>query len=304
MKRYLAPILCFTPLLGQSEGRLADFFETKQVVVKIDMPATQQGIDLYPQRSPALDLKSYQSRLKQFGVALRSGDSVMVTKVHMKDKAIEFQLGGGGYGTLWDDTDTSVPVVNQDKSRAEKDLENQVRAETNADRKRQLQRELDDMRRRRERDIARDQAAAAQTAVLKKERIESKRLQGGSRFNIRYEPRIPSDLTPEGIMGVLAQYLSFPPENFGGTPAVTRAQPSAAPGTAVPEAAPAEGASGAIKKGMTRQQVEALLGEPAEMTNKTQDGMKFTSCTYQQKDSVIKADFVDGVLVRYSIASQ
>ena len=80
-------------LAGQSPEAVSGFFEGKQVIVKLDMPGTQQGVDIYPQRPQALDLKSYSSRIKKFGTALRNGDSVMVTKVKVKDNNIEFQLG-------------------------------------------------------------------------------------------------------------------------------------------------------------------------------------------------------------------
>lgn len=55
-----------------------------------------------------MDMKSYASRMKESGTSLRNGDSVLISKVKVKDKSIELQLGGGGYGTFGDDTDTSV----------------------------------------------------------------------------------------------------------------------------------------------------------------------------------------------------
>jgi hypothetical protein len=46
-------------------------------------------------------------RIKEFGTALDVGQQVMVTKVVIKgDSHIEFQLGGGGFGTLFDDAGT------------------------------------------------------------------------------------------------------------------------------------------------------------------------------------------------------
>ena len=95
-------------LHAQNAASLSQFFEGKQVVVQLDMPASQTGVDIYPQRPTPIDLGSYQSRLKQYGTSLRNGDSVMITKIKVKPKSIEFQLGGGGYGTFWDDTDTSA----------------------------------------------------------------------------------------------------------------------------------------------------------------------------------------------------
>ena len=70
------------------------------------MPGSQQGIDIFPQRNNMLDAKAYGKRMKSFPIALHNGDAVMVTTVKVKDKLIEFQLGGGGFGTFGDDTDT------------------------------------------------------------------------------------------------------------------------------------------------------------------------------------------------------
>jgi hypothetical protein len=35
-------------LTGQSPEAVSSFFEGKQVTVKLDMPGTQQGVDIYP----------------------------------------------------------------------------------------------------------------------------------------------------------------------------------------------------------------------------------------------------------------
>lgn len=287
-------------LAGQDSGGLGRFFETKQVSVKIDMPATQQGVDVYPQRTPALDLNSYSKRLKQFGTALHAGDSVMITKVRVKNKVIEFQLGGGGYGTFTDDTDDSVYIPSSDKSRREKDLENQINAETNPDTKKKLRRELDDLRDSRERRDQRDRALAVEASQAKKQRIDTKRLQGGSRFNIRYDPAIPADaLTPDAVMSALGEYLSFPETSFQNRPSAA----GIAGAALVQTPAPAEsGAS--LRKGLTRSEMESLFGKAEHVSETSQNGMKLTTCTFQSKDSTIHADFVNDVLVKYTVASR
>src|SRR4029453_8388940 len=165
----------------------------KSVVVKLDMPATQEGIDVYPDARRAIDFAQYSARLKNTGVAIRNGESVMITKIRVKEKLIEFQLAGGGYGTFGDDTG-SVTAVTVPKSNREKDLEQMVKSETNADRKRRLQRELDDLRNERAREDARNKAVAASAGEANKARIATKRLQGGSRFNIRYAEGVPRGL--------------------------------------------------------------------------------------------------------------
>src|SRR5271170_6491072 len=58
---------CASSAAAQNPDALSNFFEGKQVVVKIDMPGTQKGVEIYPERPQPLDAKSYGDRLKQFG---------------------------------------------------------------------------------------------------------------------------------------------------------------------------------------------------------------------------------------------
>lgn len=316
----MSPSVClFTSLgilyagvaLAQEPGPLNTFFEGKQVTVRMDMPGTQEGVDIYPQRPQPLDFNSYTKRIKKYGTALRNGDTVMITKVKVKDKGIEFQLGGGGYGTITDDTDTSPHFTSSDKSGREKDLEDQLSRETDPNKRRSLQRRLDDARADRERRNRRDQEAAQDAAESKKSRIDAKRLGGGSRFNIRYDSKLQaSEITPQTIMAVLSQYVVFPPESFGGSgpgdrPGGTGTESLQAAPPAVGPSAPAPtGSAVSLTKGMTLAQVEALYGQPLSQEVRDQDGLKVTLCVFQGKDSTIKADFVNGVLVQYTVSSR
>jgi hypothetical protein len=287
---------------AQDPGGLAAFFEGKQVVVKMDMPGTQQGVDIYPQRPQPLDLKSYSGRVKKFGVAIRNGDSVMITKIKVKDNNIEFQLAGGGYGTFGDDTDTSAHFTPADKSSREKDLENRLKTETDPDRRRSLQRELDRVRSDRQRrdDFAR--AAAENAAESKKARIDGKRIQGGSRFNLHFDSRNLGDsLTPQLVMTALAQYVAFPPEAF---PPSVEPSPAVTSASKPPEPAVGPDSAKQLKKGQTTEQVESLLGQPAETHKRSENGLEITSLSFQGKDVIIRADFVNGVLVQYSMSSR
>src|SRR6266498_4413660 len=124
MTRLLVPLcllaLSSLPASAQSESELRDFFEGKSVVVKLDMPATQEGVDVFPDARRAIDFAQYSARVKTTGIAIRNGESVLVTKIRVKDKLIEFQLAGGGYGTFGDDTG-SVYVPSVSKSKRERD---------------------------------------------------------------------------------------------------------------------------------------------------------------------------------------
>ena len=47
-----------------------------------------------------MDWKDYSGRIKQFGTAIRKGDTARVTAIVVKKDMIEFQLDGGGFGTF------------------------------------------------------------------------------------------------------------------------------------------------------------------------------------------------------------
>jgi hypothetical protein len=89
--------------LAQNESALRAAFEGKSLTVKVDMPATSKGVDVFPQESMPGQLARDGQPDEEFGTALKPGQQVMITKVVVKkDSHIEFQLGGGGWGTFGD----------------------------------------------------------------------------------------------------------------------------------------------------------------------------------------------------------
>ena len=138
------------PAHAQDESALKAFFEGKRVTVTIDMPGTSDGIDVQADSARPLDYPRYGDRLKTYGTAIRAGDSAIVTLVKVKKDLIEFQLSGGGFGTFGDDTSTSVSIPLLEKSTREKALEKAVREEDNPRRRRELERDLYELRERRE----------------------------------------------------------------------------------------------------------------------------------------------------------
>lgn len=294
--RTLLLAVCLTlsaagPACAQSEAQLRDYFEGKPVTVKIDMPGTSDGIDVFPDARRPIDMEEYSRRIKASGVAIHSGETVMITKVHVKDNLVEFQLAGGGFGTFGDDTSTSVYVPSVSKSRREKELERAVKDEHDSGRRRRLQHELDEVRAEREREDANNQAAAATAQEAKTARIADERLRGGSRFNIHYEDGVPAGLGPDGVMRTLADYVDF------------AAAPDAADAPVAAGPAPAGGGSG-LRKGMTMAEVEDVLGRPEKSAERQEGSLKVVAATYSLDDQRVTAEFVEGVLVRYSITSK
>jgi hypothetical protein len=281
---------------AQSEAALKDYFEGKSVTLKLAMPGTESGVDIYPADPKPLDYPRYADRLKENGTAIRAGQRAMVTKIRVKSDHIEFQLDGGGYGTMGDDTSPDVSVPSAEKSKRERNLEGELKRETDPDRRREIKEELDDLRKDREREDARNRAEVADATEQKRENIRQRRLEGGSRFNLRYRDALPvSALTPEGLKTALAEYVSFD----GDGPAELAGLPM----TNVPSASPAAG-PGLPRKGMSVQEVEAVLGAPVDSAERKEGKLTVVTRSYRTPSGRMTAEFVEGVLIRYSITSE
>jgi hypothetical protein len=285
----LLPFYAF-PLTAQSEAVLRDYFEGRSVTLKQPMPGTEEGVDVFPGTSRPLDYPRYAKRLKEHGTAIRSGESAVVTKIKVKSKHIEFQLDGGGYGTMGDETSSNVSTEAAPKTRREKNLEAEIKRETDPVQKRAMREEIDDLRREREREDARNRSAVAEAEEHRKQNIRQRRLEGGSRFNVRYQDQLPADaLSPASVMAALADYVDF---------GELRREPEA-------EGQPVSSArSGLLRKGMMLQDVNAMVGNPVNKTQRKEGTLNVQTVQYSTADGRITADFVEGVLVRYTITSE
>jgi hypothetical protein len=293
--------------LGAENGSaaIASYFTGKQVVVKVDMPGTQKGIDLRFNKSTPMDWKEYSSRLKQFGPAIRKGDVVRVTAVVVKNDIIEFQLDGGGFGTFGDDTTTSVTAKPLDKSDYEKDLEKQISDTTDEDRKRSLQRDLDRERSRRERQDASNESDAKIASEMKAQKVADNRMRGGSRFNLRWSGSIPADqLTPEAVMKLLADYIDFTGQQAAGA-ALSAQTVAAAPSQSLGSNSPTGSPTAQLKRGMKMDEVTTLLGQGRQLSESaSSEGLKTQVYEYLPGDRCVEVTYVDGLVVRYAISSR
>jgi hypothetical protein len=283
--------------LAQNEEALRSFFEGKHVVVKMDMPGDVSGVEISPEAERPVDYRALGSELKSYGAALHKGDETMVTKVHLKGKSIEFQLGGGGYGTFGDVmAEPSTPSTYVGKSQRERDLEDERKNTNDPDQIRWINRELDALQRQRARESAQLKGQAAAVDMSKDAQRLVKRSQAGSRFNLLYKKAVPPEAkTPEGLMAALGEYVDFSP---GAPPAQVREQEN--PG-------PAQGASDpvtALKKGMSEAEVDQVLGQPASKEIKEVEGMKVANCTYLPQSMKVSARFVNGVLTEFTLSSR
>jgi hypothetical protein len=77
MRNFLA--ICFISGLfvatasAQSERTLIRYFEGKQVTLRIAIPRTSRGVDVYPERAQPLDIREYTERLSESGALYNRG---------------------------------------------------------------------------------------------------------------------------------------------------------------------------------------------------------------------------------------
>ena len=290
----LALCLLTSPLHAQSEPALRDQFEGRAVTLKLAMPGTEDGVDVYPGTEKPLDYPRYASRLKNFGTAIKSGQSALVTKLKVKSNLIEFQLDGGGYGTMGDETSSNVNVSSAPKTKREQNLEGELRRETDPARKRAMKEELDELRKEREREDARNRATVAEAQEHKKENIRQRRIEGGSRFNLRYRDGVPqSALTREAVMKALAEYVDFEETKVASSPSPLNS----------PEKEPAAPASRLPRKGMLLEEADALLGTHKSTSQRAEGKLKVVTRSYAMDGGRVTAEFVEGVLIRYTVTS-
>jgi len=265
------------PAAAQDESALRSFFEGQRVTVTIDMPGTSDGVDLQVDSPRPLDYQRYGDRLKAYGPAIRADESATVTLVKVKKDVIEFQLGGGGFGTFNDDSSTSVSIPLLQKSAREKSLEKEARDEENPRRRRNLERQLDELRTRREVENRRIEALKAEAEERRKERIADQRLRGGSRFNLRYDDGVPGGITPREVMAALAPYV-----NFSALTTDDRRVDDSVP-----------------RKGMMRAEAEGIFGSPITSSEHQEGSLNVVTLVFNRRGERITADFVEDVLVRY-----
>ena len=298
------------PGFGQGDpSSLEAYFTGKQVVVKLDMPGSQKGVDLKYNKPVPMDWNDYSSRIKTYGIALHKGEVARITKFVVKNDMIELQLNGGGFGTAGDDSNTTVSANLMPKSQYEKDLEKQISGTTDAAKKRDLQRDLDRERSRRERQDAASRNDAMIASQIKAQQVGDRRLTGGSRFNLRWQGSIPSDYrNPDSVMQLLAEYVDFDSNHAG---------PMAAPVTAprreyAPMPAPSAGMSNdgspattRLKRGMRLDEVSNLLGRGRFVSETmSNEGLKTQVYEYLTADSIVAVTYVEGMVVRYAINSR
>lgn len=286
-KSVVATISLFSAVaFAQSEAALRSYFEGRQVVVKMDMPATKYGVDVNGLGGD-INYSEYARRLKRYGTSIRKGDSTLVTRVKVKERLIEFQLGGGGYGTLGDETGSGSTYVSTGKTEREKNLERDLKNEKDERKRREMKGRLDELRRDRQREEALLHAAAEQAEELRRANIQRKAAEGGSRFNIVFPSgTATANTTPEAIMAALSRVVEFPEAESRSAVENKKDEPASVT---------------SIRKGMTSATVHGLLGAPASSQKSKEGSLQMTVETFKAHDGTVEVRFVEDVVVMYSV---
>jgi hypothetical protein len=286
-----------TPAAAQTEAQLRQAFEGQYVVVRMEMPASHRGVDLNPAREPAVDFSTYSARLREFGVALREGDRVLVTAVRVKKKNIEFHLGGGGYG-VWGDDSGYVYVPSADKTRREKDLEKRIKDERDPERRRRMKRELDDLKddRHPEKRYLEEQ---------KKSEIADKRLDAGSRVNVWLgeERLVGGAPTPAELRRMLAPIIDF----GGDGPRLTSNSREVERRDDDRRGPPPPSSSGSVddlRRGLGSDEVHDLLGKPVRSKAGKQGELATLTEWYERGDRITEVTYAAGVVIKFSTSSK
>lgn len=280
--------LLAAPLWAQDEDALARALEGKSVVVSVDMPGADDGVDVWPWADSKVDYSELGDRTRRFGVAIEKGASAMITKIRVRKKEIEVQLDGGGYSGP-----NGAPYMSTSvrKSQREKDLEDDLKVTTDPSRKKQVRNQLRDVQGRRRREETRLKAEAEQARILREAEIRELRLRSGSRFNLRFEDRVQAEAaTEEAVLAALSGLATFG-ESGGATTGVT-----AAPRR---EANPM-----ALQKGMSEQDVQSLFGAPSDRSQSEAAGLTIVASRYEFDGGVVTAKFAEGALVSWKMESR
>ena len=289
--------LVASPVRAQDETALKNAFMGRQVAIRVDLPASHKGVDLRFERAIPFDLKENSDRIREHDAALRAGDVIPVTYIKVKGDLIEFHLGGGGFN--WFTESSTKSATSSTKTVRETDLEKEIRNETDRDRKRRLERELDDLRRDRQSRDDREKRDVDDYNQRARDRDMDRALRSGSRFNLRFKKNVPADaLTPEGLERYLDPWVDF--SGRAGRKALSSSSSSTSSSSTSSTRSASQNRD--WRKGTPRREMEEALGKARREKSCPGDdsGLDCRIATFEDGGDEIEATFVEGVLVRFS----
>ncbi|MEQ1645164.1 MAG: hypothetical protein ABL959_17070 [Pyrinomonadaceae bacterium] len=195
-----------------SELRIKKALEGRHVLVKMDMPAVENGVEmLFDEAEVSFDQAGYNKLVKQYGVSLKKGHRARITDVRISNKGIEIDLDGGGSpGRDWVVGGLRLvepaPVPKSDR---ELDLERQVMNESAATSFART--ELDYERQQRNTLDERNRQAYERVSSFRTDQIEKNRKEWGSKIVIVVRSNKMGSVTLGHMARSLSKYCELLP---------------------------------------------------------------------------------------------
>src|SRR5262245_23838852 len=198
--------------------------EGTRVIVRVDLPAYMDGVDIDGADGRLLDEAKYQHKLEKWGAAYLAGDTAVISKVKFGSKHIQVLLGAGGYGS-WKSLGVSDAVAGMVVTQKESGIRERQRDVEQRDRDFKHSEESGTTDQREAVDIERHRLNAEKEALRREGNLEAsrKRLTAeqatarryGSRLHVRFSGPMPASVTtPAGLRQLLSSYVGF----FSDTP--------------------------------------------------------------------------------------
>lgn len=212
--------VCATLAFGQddSEQRMRKALEGRMVLVKMDLPAINTGVDLIVNNTDvSYNTVSCNNLLKEYGVAVKKGSRARITDLRISGKGIEIDLDGGGLpgpdwvvGTL--KLEEPAPAGKSDR---EVELERQINADPNAGLAGYLRSEIEYERQRRLTQDERNRDAFKRAEHFRSEYISENRKNWGSKVVVVVRTTKES-ITMRDMVKTLAKYVELLPSEKPG----------------------------------------------------------------------------------------
>src|SRR5687767_3851568 len=197
MTRLLLLLGISVALHGQAPTALGQHFQGREVMVLLDMPGDESGVDVYAREAAAVPADLIRTRLAKYGTGLRRGQIASVTLVKLKGDYIEFHLDGGGFTDRQFLGLPGYDSAHWGTSEEERKLRNRITGTRDKEHRRRYQSDYDRARRRR-------------VQPLREKLERERREQHGSRFNIRFaSDREAMRVTAEELTAILRPYIEL-----------------------------------------------------------------------------------------------
>ncbi len=207
---------CSQFAIGQEatpEDRIKRSLEGRQMLIKMDMPAADVGLDIFVDNTAvSVDQEKYKRLIRENGVALKEGSRPRITAVRFAGGGIELDLDGGGSPSRdWVvgrvALNAPAPVAKSDR---EIELERRLQDERNNSVIAFLRTELDAERTRRVEQDERNLSAFSRAVRLRTEYIDENRKNWGSKLRIIIRSRNES-VPLRDVVKALGKYAELLP---------------------------------------------------------------------------------------------